>query len=131
MNKQEAYQSMLQGNKVCNEYYSPEEYAFINSDGLIEYEDGCVVGDEHAENWVKYQDPYSKFEWSIWIDPTLKIKSDIESMRNYSDPYLKSVKESDDIHIFINRPKSDYQREFYPKKEFSPKNHKRTNHKKK
>lgn len=92
MNKNQAYVAMQQGHKVCNEYYSPEEYAFINDSGLIEYEDGCVVGDQDCENWVKYQDPYHEYEWSIC---------------------------------------DDYGRVFDSPKQFIPKNHKRTNKRKK
>jgi len=52
MTKQEAYQAMLNGYKVRNEYYSPEEFAFINKDGLIELEDGVVAGTQHDEFWA-------------------------------------------------------------------------------
>ena len=85
MNKHQAYEAMCQGHKVCNEYYTPEEYAFINQNGLIEYEDGCVVGNQFSENWVKYQDPECKFEWSICDDrgkPNLSI-DEIDNKRSY------------------------------------------------
>jgi len=34
MTKDEAYQEMLKGNKVRHEYYSSDEYVFINADGV-------------------------------------------------------------------------------------------------
>lgn len=55
MTKSEAYQAMLEGYKVRNEYYTPEEFAFINKDGLIELEDGVIAGTQHDEFWAKYQ----------------------------------------------------------------------------
>jgi len=115
MNKNEAYQSMCQGHKVCNEYYSPEEYAFINDDGLIEYEDGCVVGDQFSENWVKYQDPECKFEWSIWKDKNWG-NHDIEPTFPIIDPYLYTSKSN-----YIS-PIIDYPKPFVPKH-----SHKRSN----
>ena len=119
MNKKEAYEAMQKGYKVCNEYYTPEEYAFINQAGLIEYEDGCIVGNEFSSNWVKYQDPASEFEWSIWVDLNLN---------PMSDPYLDKL--GDGSLLILTNPIRNYQRpEFYPKKEFVPKNHKRTNKK--
>jgi len=127
MNKQEAYQSMLQGNKVCNEYYSPEEYAFINSDGLIEYEDGCVVGNEQSENWVKYQDPECKFEWSIWTDPNFNIKSDIKSMKEAQLGNGISL-----LFPFAKQISYESPQIYFTSKQFVSKNsHKRTNHKNK
>lgn len=64
MNKRQAYEAMRDGYKVRNEYYSPEEFAFINSKGLIEFEDG-VSFSVTDEAWTKYQDPEETFEWEI------------------------------------------------------------------
>lgn len=98
MNKEEAYQAMCQGHKVCNQYYTPEEYAFINPEtGLIEYEDGCVVGDRFSANWVKYQDPENTFEWSIcddrghtinpaFVEPTMTLVNTFERIPHYESP---------------------------------------------
>lgn len=52
MTKTEAYQAMLDGYKIRNEYYSPEEFAFINKDGLIELEDSVIAGTKHDEFWA-------------------------------------------------------------------------------
>lgn len=126
MNKNQAYLAMQQGHKVCNEYYSPEEYAFINDNNLIEYEDGCVVGNQYSENWVKYQDPEHKLEWYYWISKD--VKSDT-SQNSISDPYLERL--GDDISLiplmFTNPMQGYNDCKFYSKKEFIPKNHKRTN----
>lgn len=64
MTKSEAYQAMLNGYKIRHEYYSPEEYTFINKDNKIETEDGCVHGKRFDEFWNIYQ----KWEtgWSIY-----------------------------------------------------------------
>lgn len=64
MNKAQAYEAMRDGYKVRNEYYSPEEFAFINTKGLIELEDG-VSFPVTDEAWTKYQDPEETFEWEI------------------------------------------------------------------
>lgn len=124
MNKHQAYEAMCQGHKVCNQYYTPEEYAFINQDGLIEYEDGCVVGDQFSENWVKYQDPECKLEWSICDDRGVNPKS---------DPFLDKLNNSTNL-VF---PLYNYHKEYYCSpiitnpKLFIPKNsHKRTNKRK-
>lgn len=63
LTKEQAYEAMLEGHKIRNEYYDADEFAFINKDGLIETEDGCVMGTKHDEFWSKYQN----FEtgWSI------------------------------------------------------------------
>jgi hypothetical protein len=63
LTKVEAYNAMVAGYKIRNEYYSEGEYAFINKDGLIETEDGCVHGSKLGEFWSVYQ----KWEdgWSI------------------------------------------------------------------
>jgi len=63
MTKAEAYEAMTQGHRIRHEYYTPEEYAFINKDGKIETEDGCVMGSRFDEFWAYYQ----KWEtgWSI------------------------------------------------------------------
>lgn len=79
MTKNQAYKSMQEGNKVCNEHYSPEEYVFINENGLIQAEDGCVMGTTKDEFWAIYQDPEHKYEWDVWIDPIVSI--DIESIK--------------------------------------------------
>ena len=120
MNKQQAYEQMCQGHKVCNEYYGPEEYAFINQDGLIEYEDGCVVGNQFSENWVKYQDPENKFEWSICDDRGVNSKSDshLDTLGSGNRVYA--------LHNYHSDMTMHYP--FYQRKEFVPKNsHKRTN----
>lgn len=125
MNKNQAYQAMCQGHKVCNEYYSPEEYAFINDDGLIEFEDGCVVGNQFSENWVKYQDPECKLEWSICDDrgktnpKSDKFLDELGNGTNLVFPIHNYYKEYSDP-IIVTNPKP-----------FVPKNsHKRTNKRK-
>ena len=67
MNKIEAYKAMLEGNKVANEYYTHDEYIFINKNGFIESEDGCIHGGKFSESWDRYQDPENKLEWNIWF----------------------------------------------------------------
>jgi hypothetical protein len=64
MTKQEAYAAMQQGHKVRHEYYSPEEYVFINKKGNFQTEDGYDQGGIYDEFWFKYQ----KWEtgWSIY-----------------------------------------------------------------
>lgn len=69
MTKQEAYHEMLKGNKVRHEYYSPDEYVFINDKGEFETEDGYTHGGIYDEFWVIYQ----KWEtgWSLFKDINL------------------------------------------------------------
>ena len=55
MNKSEAYQEMKKGNAVKGEYYTDEEYAFINAEGKIETEEGCVHGGRFDEFWDRIQ----------------------------------------------------------------------------
>ena len=112
---------MCQGHKVCNEYYGPEEYAFINQDGLIEYEDGCVVGNRFSENWVKYQDPENKLDWSICDD---RGKQNLKS-----DPHLDKLGSGKEVIFELHNyhSKVTMSLPFYQQKEFFPKNHKRTN----
>ena len=66
MDQHWAYQQMLAGYKVRNQYYSPEEYAFINANGDIETEDGCIMGSQYDEFWFEIQSNPS-YEWSIYI----------------------------------------------------------------
>lgn len=124
MNKYQAYEAMCQGHKVCNEYYSSEEYAFINKDKLIEFEDGCIVGNQFSENWVKYQDPECKFEWSICDDRGDNPKS---------DSFLDKLGDGTNL-VF---PMHNYRKEYYcdpiisfPKPFVSKNSHKRTNKRK-
>ena len=51
MTKKEAYQAMVSGLKVRHEYYSSNEYVFINKDGKIQTEDGCIHGKQFDEFW--------------------------------------------------------------------------------
>lgn len=92
MNKKEAYQAMLDGYKVRNEYYGQEEFLFINNEGKIEAEDGCVFGTQFDEAWVKYQDPENKYEWEIVIDPYLSkfYEEGVKSLKleNLYDPSI-------------------------------------------
>jgi hypothetical protein len=129
MNKQEAYQAMCQGHKVCNEYYTPDEYAFINpSTGLIEYEDGCVVGNQFSENWRVYQDPENKFEWHIWkSDADLLMEANPEFIGELEDRGISNMQQ--ESYLIHNTHKMDYYSpKFFVTKEFIPKNsHKRSN----
>jgi len=83
MNQAEAYNEMVKGNRVRNEYYSPEEYAFINSDGKIETEDGCVMGSKFDEFWHCYQSNLGG-EWSVI--------NDSNSLIDNLEPYLGTNK---------------------------------------
>jgi len=124
MNKSQAYAAMCQGHKVCNEYYSPEEFAFMNQDGLIEYEDGCVVGDQFSENWVKYQDPENKLEWSICDDRSKKK----EETLNERFPAINSP----EPYLIRAMPRECYEStKFFVTKPFTPRNHKQTNKRRK
>jgi len=59
MTHDQAYQAMENGEKVTHQYYSDDEYAFINNDGNIETEDGCIHGGRFDKFWDKYQ------KWNI------------------------------------------------------------------
>lgn len=61
--KAQALGAMKDGYKVRHEYYSPEEYTFINKYGEFETEDGCVHGGIFDEFWAIYQ----KWETGWWI----------------------------------------------------------------
>jgi hypothetical protein len=59
MTRQEALKAMKEGKKVRHEYYSPEEFLFINQDGNFQTEDGCIhgwVSDEFWSVWQKWPD---------------------------------------------------------------------------
>ena len=101
MNKAQAYQAMCQGHKVYNEYYSPEEYAFINDDGLIEYEDGCVIGDQFSSNWVKYQDPECKLEWNIYESTTDLLLNQTKLVNDPYDP--KTIYQDSPAYHYVER----------------------------
>jgi len=64
MNKEEAYQAMLDGHKVTNEYYDVKEYVFLNKDRKIQTEDGVVHGTRFDEFWAVRQSETA--EWSIF-----------------------------------------------------------------
>jgi hypothetical protein len=70
MTKDEAYDAMVAGKKIRHQYYSPEEFAFINADGEIETEEGCKHGGMFDEFWAIYQ----KWEdgWEIFEEPINK-----------------------------------------------------------
>lgn len=55
MTKQEAYNEMLKGFKMKHQYYSPEEFVFINENGEFETEDGYSHGGINDEFWSVYQ----------------------------------------------------------------------------
>jgi hypothetical protein len=66
MTKEEAYKAMLEDKqKVCHQYYSPNEFVFINEDGEFETEDGYPRGGIYDEFWSVYQ----KWEdgWEIFM----------------------------------------------------------------
>lgn len=66
MTKSEAYEEMQKGNKIRHEYYSPNEYLFINRQGRIETEDGYTHS-RFGNFWMKIQ----KWEngWSVFKEP--------------------------------------------------------------
>jgi hypothetical protein len=112
MNKQEAYEAMLQGYKVRNEYYTPEEYAFINREGLIQLEDGVVAGTKDDEFWAKYQ---------VWdegweICGTVVKEEDRFSILANNPPYLITKRPNIPMpDIFIQENKSPI-----PRREHNP-----------
>jgi hypothetical protein len=69
MTKDEALDAMISGKKVRHQYYSPEEYVFINSHAEFETEEGCKHGGMFDEFWAIYQ----KWEdgWEIFEEPTI------------------------------------------------------------
>lgn len=67
MNKQEAYQAMLEGYTIRNEYYTSEEWLRIEN-GEIKTEEGYTMP---IHDWNTYQDPEHKYEWEIVVDPHL------------------------------------------------------------
>lgn len=81
MTKNEAYQEMLKGFKMKHEYYSPEEFVFINEDGKFETEDGCVHGNRFDEFWSVYQ----KWEdgWDYYDEDK------IDRLLSFDSPYYK------------------------------------------
>lgn len=61
MNKQQAYQAMLEGKKICNSYFLPEEYLHLKN-GVIATEDDYNYTDVFNEilpdlDWIEWQDP--------------------------------------------------------------------------
>lgn len=55
MTKQEAYQEMLAGHKMCHTHYTDDEFVFINENGEFETEDGYTHGGVNDEFWSIYQ----------------------------------------------------------------------------
>lgn len=85
MTKQEAHKEMLKGHKMRHQYYSPEEFVFINSDNEFETEDGYSHGGIYDEFWQVYQ----KWEdgWDYY-DVTSKV--DITEFGKCASSYLLS-----------------------------------------
>jgi hypothetical protein len=98
LTKTEAYNAMLMGHKIRNEYYSEEEFAFINKDGLIETEDGCVHGGRSGEFWSVYQ----KWEagWSI-VDP---VETSFEKLSQPEPTIFHAPPKYDYSDLYGNRP---------------------------
>jgi hypothetical protein len=66
MTQGEAYDKMLHGGyKVANVYYSPDEYVFINKDGLFETEDGYTHGGYFDEFWSVIQAKLPQ-DWKLY-----------------------------------------------------------------
>ena len=55
MTRDEAKQALIEGKHVTHDYYTPEEYLFLNEKGRLETEDGCIHGTFLDEFWTKYQ----------------------------------------------------------------------------
>ena len=66
MTKDEAYLEMLSGKKVRHEYYSKNEFVFINKQGELETEDMVTHGRKHDDFWYIYQ----KWQegWGVYED---------------------------------------------------------------
>jgi len=67
MTKEQAFEFMLEnrGSKVCHQYYSDDEYVFINENGEFETEDGYTHGGIYDEFWgiyQKWEDGWKKYE---------------------------------------------------------------------
>jgi hypothetical protein len=62
MNKQEAYQALLDGYTIRNEYYSKEEWLKMNKKGEIKTEEGYTM---YLDEWNRYQDPDGTYEWEV------------------------------------------------------------------
>lgn len=91
MNKEQAYQAMLSGFRVRNEYYGQEEYLFINDEGKIEAEDGCVFGTKYDKAWAIYQDPENSYEWEIVphkLSATFADPYVMHARDHYDDPLM-------------------------------------------
>jgi hypothetical protein len=56
MTKPEALASLLLGQRICHRFYAPEEWLAINSMGLIETNDGALLGDEYGHFWTVDQE---------------------------------------------------------------------------
>lgn len=70
MTKQEALEAMRNGKKVRHDYYTPDEFLFINKDGKFQTEDGCIhgyTGDEFWSVWQKWPDG-----WEVVTEPDQK-----------------------------------------------------------
>ena len=55
MTKQEALQAMKDGKKVFHEYYTSDEYLWMNENGHIFTEENYDMGTERSEFWVFIQ----------------------------------------------------------------------------
>lgn len=62
MNKSEALQAMKEGHKVSREYFSSDEYIFINDMGHIMSEDGIPFEDW----WVNIEPKIGKSSEDCW-----------------------------------------------------------------
>ena len=85
MTKQEAYQEMLAGHKMCHEHYTDEEFVFINANGEFETEDGCTHGGVYDEFWSVYQK---------WEDGWYRYKNTNELAFGERNPYYDYVIEN-------------------------------------
>ena len=66
MNRTEVMEALTSGKKVRHEYYSDNEFVFINKQAELETEDGHTHGTFNDEFWKVYQ----KWDegWSIVED---------------------------------------------------------------
>ena len=96
MTKQEAHKEMLKGHKMRHQYYSPEEFVFINANNEFETEDGYSHGGIYDEFWQVYQ----KWEdgWGYHRDnETSKSCDNNEEIIRFSkhlsdDPYYLTIR---------------------------------------
>ena len=72
MNKNEAQQSLLQGNKLTHPFFTPDEFIEVK-DGYIYTEEGYSAGHFGNRFWQDKTGEYWDKDWTLFNEPKIKL----------------------------------------------------------